>query len=554
MKRFLLVLAGALMLTLFGAVSASANGGPHGGYTSSGGTTGGLPDQCAACHRVHQGQSVGKLLKASSQYALCLTCHNGAGSRLDVLDGVKLGAYESAYTNEQNGIIRQADTDKITVAAFPDAVISVGKNATNSISILIRNRSTTPITVIFAVSNPVNASFGASSVSPTSITLTGTVSGIPTIGYVRLTTVSTAAVADGATNLTTIGANDGTATATVAVLTRVDATSDIGTDGVPSAQYASNTLNGGGFRYINGMTVTSRHNADPADNTLQPWGYQTNSGLKSGTLDSPLQCTSCHNPHGTANYRLLKTSLNGASPVVRAFYCDYAASSTCATAGAITGANASFMADEGGPGIASTPNFPNGWQPADKYTREYYGSAAGDGGFTNGAPTTAGKGSIASLCGACHNAYPSGGASVAYNAGGVTHYRHKTEMSYLDWSNPDPSIVSLRLSPERQAGQTNTNVSLAGFPKLRLASAGTYNPGSGNVTVIDEVVTCLTCHRVHGSASSMSGYALTARFGGKGDNDLTPSQLVDETMPNGRSDSTLLYTDNRGMCQACHQW
>ncbi|MBI4312872.1 MAG: cytochrome c3 family protein [Chloroflexi bacterium] len=519
MKRFLLVLAGALLLTLFAAAAAYADGGPHGGYTSTGGAGNGLPDQCAACHRVHQGQSVGKLLKASSQYALCLTCHNGAGSRLDVLDGVKL----DATVDPDSAVVRQADILYLTATVIPDAALSVGAGGNTSITIAVRNRYTGGARAVsLAVASDSNgANFDPSTLTSTPSSVPAMAGDIPGVAYARLTTKAKVAAAAGAINITTINVTD-TASATTAVIkveTRVAAAGDIETGG----QYGVNTLNGGGFRYINGVTVTSRHNADPADNTLQPWGYQTNSGLKSGNLSSPLQCTSCHNPHGTSNYRLLKTSINSQSPVVKVYFNSASGTSTMA-----------LMKDEGGPGISST----GGWQPTDKYTKEYYASEG-----TGGSPTT-GAGSIASLCGACHNAYPSDGASTGYTAGGVTHYRHATEKSYLAWSNPDPAEVANRANPETQTGGSNT-AKLAGFPTLRLASKD---------GMVNEVVTCLTCHRVHGSASTMTGYSLTKQYGGLGDNDLTPSQLNDETMLNGRSESTLLYTNNRGMCQACHQW
>ena len=120
------------------------------------------------------------------------------------------------------------------------------------------------------------------------------------------------------------------------------------------------------------------------------------------------------------------------------------------------------------------------------------------------------------------------GASQAYSAGGVTHYRHKTEMPFDDWSNPDTGRIS-------QNPETNP---VAGFPNLRLAS----NSGNSN-----GIVTCLTCHRVHGTNSTMAGYALKGSLGGLADEDLSPAQT-------STSRSVLLFTDNRGMCQACHQW
>jgi len=509
MRRLLLVVVGVLLLSLFALPAAFADGGPHGGYSSTGGAGNGLPDQCAACHRVHQGQSVGKLLKASSQYALCLTCHNGAGSKLDVLDGVKLG---STITPDSL-VIRQADQGDITIAVVPDADLSVGAGGFTSFTIALRNRSSAITSVALAIADnntTGTTGFFASVLTDTSVNVPAIVGTVPGVAYTRFTTKAGQSAVPGTQNLTTVTATiTGGATAIVRVQSRV---------GASGSQFdTAVTLNGGGFRYISGAPVTSRHNADPADNTLYPWGFNANSGQNPNALSSPLQCTSCHNPHGTENYRLLKSSINSTTPVVRAYFNAAAATTTM-----------SFMKDEGGPGIAST----GGWQPSDKYTREYYGSAGG-----GGAPTTAGEGSIASLCGACHTAYPSAGAAIGYNVGGVTHYRHKTEMPYTDWSRPDPPAGWSHANPETAA--------MSGFPALRLASSGS----SANT-----IVTCLTCHRVHGSASTMSGYALTQQFGGLGDNDLTPSQLTDATMPGGRSTSTLLYTDNRGMCQACHQW
>jgi len=140
-----------------------------------------------------------------------------------------------------------------------------------------------------------------------------------------------------------------------------------------------------------------------------------------------------------------------------------------------------------------------------------------------------------------HTAYPSAGASAAYTVGGVTHFRHRTEMPFTNWTNPETGLPPL--NPETSG--------LAGFPALRLASNGTQ----GNT-----VVTCLTCHRVHGSSATMSNYALKKSLGGLADEDLTPTQTA--TAANAQaawaslnvSHSTLLFTNNRGMCEACHQW
>ncbi len=499
MKRTNLIAAAAavaVLTVLFLFVSepsidrVSADGGPHGGYRD---VSGGLPDQCAACHRVHQGKSTGKLLKAESPYALCLTCHNGAGSRLDVLDGVKLGATMAPDA----GVIAVATASDITVSVAPAADLAAGAGGKTDFTIGIRNRSaiTETIGLVITVETNVDTTaitgddantFLEAVISTASVDVPAMVGSIPGIEYATLTTESEPGALEGDQTVTTVTATYSGGSAAISTQTRV-------------STLGLSALNGGGFRYISGTEVTSRHNADPADDSLFPWGFNANTGQNSNSLASPLQCTSCHNPHGTGNYRLLKESINGNDVVALAYF------------------GGSFTKDEGAAGFEAGA-------PADKYTREYYGSAG-----TGGAPTTAGQGSLASLCGACHTAYPSDGASVGYTAGGTTHYRHKTEMAYTDWTNPETG------GPASQNPELNP---LTGFPALRLASNGSET---------DTIVTCLTCHRVHGSTSTMSGYALTQGLGGLGDNDLTPSQSATST-------STLLYTDNRGMCEACHQW
>lgn len=521
-----------------GPTPASADGGPHGGYTATGGSQGGLPDQCAACHRVHQGQSNGKLLKASSPYALCLTCHNGSGSVLDVFDGVRLGpntltygasalGYDptTALIQPASGTIRHAELGTVTLDIGPVAETSVPVPATGSQSAeftLVINRATAgAITVNFGAMAGNTASFGSPylcEVGPTTTCTAGALSSVTLpaasgVSYLEVFVPVLSSATAGHVITLPVQVVGGPQ---VVLSTRVRAPGDFATSGLNSI------LNGGGFNFVDGKAVTSRHNADPADNSLNPWGFagnpvvpsSTNSGQNPVSLSSPLQCTSCHNPHGTENYRIIKESVNGTQVKVQAFF------------------GGAFTKQEGARGLeVGAPN--------DKYIREYYGSSGAGG---TGDATSAGGG-LATLCGACHTAYPSTGASVAWTGGSpnVTHYRHKTEMFYRDWANPDTGRLST--NPE--------NNPLPGFPNLRLASNG---------TIADGIVTCLTCHRVHGTATTMNGYALkpsTAALTpgadtGLADEDLTPSQGLDHT--NRLSLSTLLFTDNRGMCEACHQW
>lgn len=79
------------------ASRASADAGPH-----SGGPFAPTTDSCANCHRTHTGAGAG-LIKASDSKTLCLTCHNGTGSQLNVVDGVQtmggLGLRGGGFTN-----------------------------------------------------------------------------------------------------------------------------------------------------------------------------------------------------------------------------------------------------------------------------------------------------------------------------------------------------------------------------------------------------------------------------------------------------------------------
>ncbi len=88
MKKLLIALVIGLLLVAALTTTALADNGPHGGtaFTSSGSM-----DACASCHRAHTGQSTsgsGDLLKASSIYGLCTSCHDGTGAYTDVVDGI----------------------------------------------------------------------------------------------------------------------------------------------------------------------------------------------------------------------------------------------------------------------------------------------------------------------------------------------------------------------------------------------------------------------------------------------------------------------------------
>ena len=96
MKKTLLVLVLALALAFSGYQMASANGGPHGGYTAT-------TDACAGCHRAHTASGA-RLLVAADTYSLCMTCHGSAGTGADtnVEDGYFLSTRSASTEGEAN--------------------------------------------------------------------------------------------------------------------------------------------------------------------------------------------------------------------------------------------------------------------------------------------------------------------------------------------------------------------------------------------------------------------------------------------------------------------
>ena len=84
-----------VLLVALGGV-ALANGGPHGSYDLT-------TDSCAACHRTHT--AVAPQLLANSNTALCMTCHGtgGAGSDVNVNDGIYEGTTQGTQNAGLNG-------------------------------------------------------------------------------------------------------------------------------------------------------------------------------------------------------------------------------------------------------------------------------------------------------------------------------------------------------------------------------------------------------------------------------------------------------------------
>lgn len=102
----------AFLLLLATAGLASANGGPHGGYTAT-------TDGCAGCHRAHTAIGPNLLVRGSTN-ELCATCHSsaGAGANTNVDDGYYLSTRDDSAGNGDHGAANTPDMAPLLGGGF----------------------------------------------------------------------------------------------------------------------------------------------------------------------------------------------------------------------------------------------------------------------------------------------------------------------------------------------------------------------------------------------------------------------------------------------------
>ena len=209
-----------------------------------------------------------------------------------------------------------------------------------------------------------------------------------------------------------------------------NADSSYGTDGA--------ALNGGGFTKVgglNGKDVTSTHAMDGGTYTILG---------SSGSSSIQMVCSTCHDPSGSTNYRLLRDSINGRN-----------------VANFVQSNETGFKSET--PSMPKTPKTFDTYVP--NFTTPMYKTA-----------TDPAKG-MSGWCAACHDQYLSGGNSYI-DANGRRRFHHAVNAAMS--SNPDKKSSTLPLDK---------------------ASAGTAQTDPNNQ------VDCLSCHVAHGTASVMSANA-----------------------------------------------
>jgi predicted CXXCH cytochrome family protein len=250
-------------------------------------------------------------------------------------------------------------------------------------------------------------------------------------------------------------------------------------------------LNGGGFEEINGTPATSSHRiplvGGGASETA--WGSDP-SGLSEG-VQGELECTSCHNPHGSSNYRILKDALNG------------------------HGSASNPAADRWVPSDPNLLNWQNGQvlpaNSADYGATDWNGLSTPD--YTQG---------INLFCATCHRTYYALSGSAGTPSTDTAKYPLGDGTQLVGTEN------SVRY---RHTVSRSTSAWVPGTTKMMRYALRGNDP-----TTTNRGTNCLMCHFAHGTTATMSGYAAGSDVG-----------------PLQGGAANLLY-DNRGICANCHAY
>lgn len=295
-------------------------------------------------------------------------------------------------------------------------------------------------------------------------------------------------------------------------------------------------LNGGGFESFDTTFVTSTHmyrgdswgaygggfaGAGSAV-TGQPSFNPTASAGESPPIK--MDCTTCHDPHGSANYRILKATVNGNAvggygPGGTAWDPD--------PNGFVSSVETGWPAN----GFRLHRDYPS-YQP--NYTTPLYAK-----GYDQATLAQNRAKGMSGWCAGCHSTYnPAVGTFVKasdgtnYEAAAVM-YQDGDGAGYLRRHRHPMNVQLNTYQADDAASMVITNSILPLAHDITEQGAARANAGS-------DWIECLTCHRAHGSIAVMTGYASN------------PASYGLPPFPGPGDPSDLLRLDNRGVCEACH--
>jgi len=312
-------------------------------------------------------------------------------------------------------------------------------------------------------------------------------------------------------------------------------------------------LNGGGFESLDGSATTSTHIYTGASWGAYGGGYtgmgstgadgqytDPSDPLDAATGESvqiAMDCGTCHDPHGSSNYRALKAYANG----------NYVGGYVPSADPENPTPDPFVWSNEAGypaGGFALHTEYP-GYVP--NYTAPLY--ARGYDANASTGPVNTAKG-MSGWCVGCHSTYMINNDGTPWS--GATQELLKsdgTTYTAMAWTYDAADGAGLQLRHKHPINVPLSNYN--GPDKTSMIVTSQVLPLAhqfeGDGTVVSESadwVECLTCHRAHGTAAQMTGYALDG------------SLVVDldgvsrNNFP--ASPSALLRRDNRGVCEVCH--
>ena len=207
-------------------------------------------------------------------------------------------------------------------------------------------------------------------------------------------------------------------------------------------------LLGGGFVNYQSATVTSIHDVDGTQSAA--WGFGVARG-STANLPGPLTCGSCHDPHGSNNYRIIREEIAGTSVTVD-------------------------QVDES----------------AKDYTVEQWPD------------------NVTNACVACHGAYhvtransgednSDDGSGNADYGGDISTYAHRVDMSYQYGSNADPETTgyggyTLPLTASKYVACQTCHLPHGTAATMTTLATGP-NTGDSALLRLDNRGVCEVCHQ-----------------------------------------------------------
>jgi len=302
------------------------------------------------------------------------------------------------------------------------------------------------------------------------------------------------------------------------------------------------TLNGGGFEQVNGGVVSSSHtvedlpvNGTPATGAGTAWGSQDGVGDGGVGVQGTLECTSCHNPHGSTNYRILRDASTTAKWVRNdPDLLSWVSYQVLATRDDAPNYAFDVTSQSDCPVIPATGTTPTPTPgPGTKCMSR----------FTSGVQSVTGQPSIIdplkgmnAFCATCHKSYLTMSGGPGFNSlntpeatvgpGTPTRIPSVIYPGTQDALDGHGEVARYRHSVGRTKGSA---------PKQPLRFAARGNDPNPPGTLTYDAMGCLTCHFAHGTNAAA-----------------TPA-AGDTVMPGPAADSALLFYDNRGVCISCHQ-